>query len=53
VALVNGGMTPTEIQNSFRTVFWKLTIGLSGITALAGLVVVTATKAVIRARSKA
>lgn len=50
VALVNGGMTPSEVQNTFRYAFWKLVAGITGVAAVSGVAVASVAKLALRSR---
>lgn len=51
VALVNGGMSPSEVQNTFRAAFWKLVVGVSGVLAITGVAVASVSRLALRSRS--
>ena len=51
MALVNGGMTASEVQNTFHRAFWKAVMGVLTITAVTGVAVVSVARLALRNRS--
>lgn len=51
VALVNGGMTASEVQKTFHRAFWKALVGVAGIAAFTGVAVAAVARLTLRSRS--